>query len=148
MRIIGMVSLIALSLIIVACAAVAQQASSPAGTAQGTAQTFSLGNDRSYRIAPLSNVDTWRANEMGISWVTFAAGKPSYVTYETGPVQPIAAGSGANTVVFGPGGYRGAISWNGTGNMSSHQFTGNVGQNLMITQLSGGTKDRVIASFD
>jgi hypothetical protein len=148
MRIVGIAFLIVLALAIVSCMAAAQQTRSGAGMDQGKAQTFSLGDDTSYRIVTISQIDTWRSSEMGIPWVSVPADTTAYVIYTKSPLQSIGTGIGPkDTIVFGPAGFMGAVAWNGTGNMKTFQFAGKAGQNFMIAQLSGGTQDRAVVSF-
>jgi hypothetical protein len=109
---------------------------------------FTLGGDTSYTIGQISTIDAWRSSEMGIPAVVMPAGTTVRVVYMTG--KPAATGTGTDTarmIAFGPPGYVGSGSWSGTGGSTAkYSFTGNAGQNFLVTQQSGGTVDRVVVS--
>jgi hypothetical protein len=153
MKMVTIVTLVVLATAVASGMAAAQQASQgtvAAGSpAQGTMQTFTLGGDSRYTIGQISQIDAWRASEMGIPWVSLPSGTTVHVVYMTG--MPSATGTStdsARMIAFGPPGYVGTGSWSGTGGSAgSYSFSGNAGQYFLVTQQSGGTMDRVVVSF-
>ena len=141
-------ALIALAVVLASGSAAAQQANSGSGTGPGSVQTFSLGDDTSYHIGAISNVDGWRAMEMGIRRVSVPAGSTAYVVYSAAPLPTISTGGGRdNAAVFGPSGFRGSAAIDPKSDMPKYAVTGPKDQYYMISQLSGGTKDYALIYF-
>ncbi len=153
-RIYTTIMLLMLATAIAAGSALAQQAYSgtaPAmGAVAGPTTSFALGGDTSYHITPISLADGWRAEWLGITRAMVPSGSTAYVIHSDQPLDKISNSTGAaNTIVFGPNGYAGAIPWDGqSGGFQKFAFTGSNGQFYMITQLSGGAKDHVVVSFE